>query len=376
MKDISELIFRQITPADFFNINKQPGAEERGGGQSYIDVSTRDVSLDEWRIFFDRYQPENARNGPLWNAQINSIGNLGNQTVAIGQRRDASVNIRAQKLFSRQSNRIFAWHPDHGGFPRPPMDMSSAEDPRVIELSAGLRVFLIKTVDNDYWAGWLKTEEIERCVALDNRFEPMLNKSAGRLVFDPTVQLDEANLDRPFIFPEVGEIVAGPILVAELDLEKAAENPHRKERKVYNSKAGKSEAEIAESLFSDDFSKEEVKKTEKVVKTFERNRKAVRELKKLYKSCQISGDTYVFAKANGEPYLEVHHLIPLGEGGADEPSNLVVLSAHIHRMLHYSEVEGIDLSLIADNKLDLKINGELYTITWNPEHARLIRESN
>ena len=118
-----------------------------------------------------------------------------------------------------------------------------------------------------------------------------------------------------------------------------------------------------------------MKKTQKVIETFERNRKAVRDLKRLYKTCQVTGDDFVFSKANGEPYLEVHHLVPLGEGGSDDPANLVVISAHIHRMLHYAVVEGIDLSKIADDKLDFTINGETFTITWRPEHAKVISDA-
>lgn len=45
LAELKELVFRQITPADFFNINKPPGTEDRGGGQSYIDVPVRNVDL-------------------------------------------------------------------------------------------------------------------------------------------------------------------------------------------------------------------------------------------------------------------------------------------------------------------------------------------
>ena len=115
-----------------------------------------------------------------------------------------------------------------------------------------------------------------------------------------------------------------------------------------------------------------MKKTQKFIETFERNRKAVRDLKRLYKTCQVTENEYIFSKVNGEPYLEVHHLVPLGEGGADNPANLVVISAHIHRMLHYADVKGIDLSKIVDNKLAFTINGANFTITWLPEHAKVI----
>ena len=191
----------------------------------------------------------------------------------------------------------------------------------------------------------------------------MLVEPAGHLSLDPAVELDVTSQKNPF--------GVQPHTAPETDTEVATDkNTPRKA--LYNAEAGRTEEAIAADLFQDDSSSEEVKKTQKVIETFERNRKAVRDLKRLYKTCQITGDNFVFSKVNGEPYLEVHHLVPLGEGGSDEPANLVVISAHIHRMLHYAVVEGIDLSKIADDKLDFSINGQTFTITWRPEHVKVI----
>lgn len=364
LAELKEIIFRQITPADFFNINKPPGTEDGGGGQSYIDVPVRNVDLEAWHSFFGNVAPIDTKSGPLWNIEINSLGGLGRQVIKIGQRRSASVNIRSQKLLSRSSNRVLAWHPDYGEFPRAPADMSSAEDPRVIELTAGVRIFILKTDQEEYWAGWHRTEEIQRLASIDPRFEVMLTQPAGHLSFDPVVELDVTSIRDPFgVKPPVAP-------VTEADAEKKTPK-----KTAYNANAGRTEEAIAADLFQDDSSSQEVKKTAKVVETFERNRKAVRDLKRLYKSCQVTGDDFVFSKVNGEPYLEVHHLVPLGEGGSDDPANLVVISAHIHRMLHYAVVEGIDLAMIADNKLRFKINGENFTITWLPDHAKVISDA-
>lgn len=367
MVKLKELIFRQITPADFFNINKLPGAEDGGGGQSYIDVPIRNVDLKTWHTFFSNIEPEKTKSGPVWTVDINSLGGLGRQRVAIGQRRDASVNIRSQKLHSRSSNRVLAWHPDYGNFPRAPADMSSAEDQRVIDLVAGVKIFLLKTDHDEYWAGWLQTEEIQHLVAEDPRFEAMLTEPAGHLSFDPTVEIETNNLERPFR----GEIKGTLDVEDEIPVEKA----RSREKVSYEAKDARTEEEIAAELFQGDGLTEGVKKTQRTIEIFERNRKAVKELKNLYQTCQITGDTFVFPKANGEPYLEVHHLVPLGDGGADVPANLVVISAHIHRMLHYAVVEGIDLSNIKDDTLDFTINGKIFTIKWRPEHAKVVTQA-
>jgi 5-methylcytosine-specific restriction protein A len=114
----------------------------------------------------------------------------------------------------------------------------------------------------------------------------------------------------------------------------------------------------------------------KVQQVRKRNRKAVAALKKLYGECQMTGMTYVFLSAKGTPYLEVHHLIPLGSGGADSPHNMVVLSAHAHRMLHHAEVSGLDLAQIKDNSLTFSINGKSATIKWHPKHSELVMSQN
>lgn len=373
LAELTELVFRQITPAEFYNINKQPktvpegSGKKPGGGQSYIDVPIKHVALETWKSFFHGVAPETSKSGPVWKVQINSLGGLGVQEVEIGQRATSRVNIRSQKIFSKANNRLYAWHPDHGGFPRAPTDIVDADDPRVIELAAGVRIFILKTADAEYWAGWLRTEDIERLSAIDPRFEDMLTKPAGHLSFDPVVELNVASLTDPF--------GVKPHVVVDAETEALDEQGGPKKKAVYNAKAGRTEEAIAAELFEDDRSSEEVKKTQKVIETFERNRKAVRDLKRLYKTCQVTGDDFVFSKVNGEPYLEVHHLVPLGEGGSDNPANLVVISAHIHRMLHYAVVEGIDLSKIVDDKLDFTINGETFTITWRPEHAKVISDA-
>jgi len=68
--NVSALVFRQITPAGFFNINKQPGTEDRGGGQSYIDVPVKNVDLATWHLFFDGVEPKATKSGPLWTVEV------------------------------------------------------------------------------------------------------------------------------------------------------------------------------------------------------------------------------------------------------------------------------------------------------------------
>ncbi|BBR11077.1 HNH endonuclease signature motif containing protein [Aeromonas caviae] len=50
-------------------------------------------------------------------------------------------------------------------------------------------------------------------------------------------------------------------------------------------------------------------------------------------ACQLPAP---FHRADGTPYLEVHHLIPLSEGGSDTISNALAVCPNCHRKLHFS----------------------------------------
>jgi 5-methylcytosine-specific restriction protein A len=51
--------------------------------------------------------------------------------------------------------------------------------------------------------------------------------------------------------------------------------------------------------------------------------------------CECCGSPAPFKTASGEPYLEVHHLRRLADGGSDTISNAVALCPNCHRELHY-----------------------------------------
>jgi hypothetical protein len=110
-----------------------------------------------------------------------------------------------------------------------------------------------------------------------------------------------------------------------------------------------------------------------------RNRRAVADLKELYAySCQVTRDKFVFESTKGQGYVEAHHLVPLGKGGADNPHNIIIVSAHIHRMFHNANVvlEGLD-EIETDRhgwgQLPILINGQSYRIRWHPRHLAVVQ---
>lgn len=62
--------------------------------------------------------------------------------------------------------------------------------------------------------------------------------------------------------------------------------------------------------------------------------------------CNMPG----FLTKSGKVYLETHHIIPLSEGGADKPNNMIALCPNDHRKAHFSS-EHAELKQSFFNKL-------------------------
>lgn len=68
-------------------------------------------------------------------------------------------------------------------------------------------------------------------------------------------------------------------------------------------------------------------------------------LKEASGKCECCGLNAPFTTAEGEPFLEVHHLRRLADGGSDTVTNAVALCPNCHREMHY----GINKSSLVDS---------------------------
>lgn len=344
-KRVDSIVFRRMTYADFRHINKVGGEEEGGGGQSYIDFPIADIELQKWFDFLGINTGVGAGNRPQWDFTVNSLGITSPITLRIYQRRAASVSIASQKIHSRASNRIPSWHPDNG-FP---------ED--YDHETQNLVVYIVKTTDDEYWAGWFLQNQIPANwignAALSRMFT---QESAGYFKFRQKLFIETTNRTWAFHFNAVtvaNEIPTEEDVETELELEDTS--PRLQE-------------------LIDTHTHPEI--VNRIMRIRQRNNRLVRNLKDLYSGrCQITGEQFSFVKRNGEFYSEVHHLIPLGENGSDAYANAIVVSPLIHRMLHYAEVSEINLNNIMNSQLPIKINGVVYTITWHPDHVQTVKQT-
>lgn len=53
--------------------------------------------------------------------------------------------------------------------------------------------------------------------------------------------------------------------------------------------------------------------------------------------CRGCGREAPFVDENGEPFLEVHHLNRLSDGGPDDPDNVIALCPNCHRRVHHGQ---------------------------------------
>lgn len=341
-KRVDSLVFRRMTYADFFNINKVGGEEEGGGGQSYFDIPLNRVSILNWTQFLGNPTGQ-ATQGPFWEFPINSLGLNRQITLKIYQRANTRCAVASQKIYSRRSNRVPSWHPDNG-FP-------ADYNPEI----ENLVVYIIKTRDGEYWAGWFLQNQMPADwignAALSTMFT---DDAAGYLLFHRKLFIETSNSVWPFHFNATTipcEIPTEEDVETELELEDTSPRLQ----------------ELIDANTQPEF-------VNRVMRIRQRNNRLVRNLKRLYGGrCQITGEQFTFRKRNREFYSEVHHLIPLGENGSDEYANAIVVSPLIHRMLHYAEVAPINLNNIANRQLPITINGVEYTITWHRNHAATVR---
>jgi len=342
-KRIDSLIFRRMTYADFRHINKVGGEEEGGGGQSYIDFPTSDITLTNWFEFLGA-KAGSGKVGPIWKFLINSLGLEIQIELKIYQRRKQSICIASQKIHSRESNRVPAWHTNNG-FPED-------YNPNI----QNLVIYIIKTKDGEYWAGWFLQDQVQAKWIGNKLLCKLFTDIAGYIRFRKKIFIETSNTIWPFYFN-------ANIIINDIPTEEDIE-----EDLVLEDTSPKLQVLID--------SNEQPELKQRVFQIRLRNNKIVKNLKKLYKGhCQISGDKLTFKKKNGEIYSEVHHLISLGENGSDSYANAIVLSPLIHRMLHYAKISPINLSQIKNNRLKIKINDEDFEIKWHPDHLKTVANS-
>jgi len=108
------------------------------------------------------------------------------------------------------------------------------------------------------------------------------------------------------------------------------------------------------------------------IQVWKRNQEYVSDLKSRYLGkCQFTDcSVRTFAKRNGTPYSEAHHPKPLGEKGADELGNLIILCPTHHKMFHYADTQ---IRESGENQVIAIINGKTEAMEFEQNHFQYFK---
>ena len=178
------LIFRKLTPNEFKAITNTINSEG-GGSQTYIDFPKGSISDANFQEFFESEGTPNA-NGFEWVFYVNSLSiGRNQQKETISARRDSSNSLREQN----NENRIEIWKNERSGFPSDSYD----------DKSNPIIVFIIKSEDKEYWAGWFYRNECNDTWPMTRGLSYMLWKDCAYIKFDNPVPFDTRDFKWPFL---------------------------------------------------------------------------------------------------------------------------------------------------------------------------------
>lgn len=147
----TELIWwRNVQPGEFYNIERHPAVTKGGYGSLYIEIPTSIVpgTLD----FLDAAGTD-VESLPVITIRAGVIGPLGGYgDIEFHRKSGGRMRIARQNRQQPGSIRHPAWTPANG-FPSAPDDVRSRGEALPYFPPGGLRIFIAKTFDGNYFAG-------------------------------------------------------------------------------------------------------------------------------------------------------------------------------------------------------------------------------
>lgn len=230
MPEIRQVFWRAVTPADFFNVERnRQAAPSGGGGQSYFSISFSGLTYDELGAFLGVSPPSLiGTTRPTLNLEDVGVIDSPQLTAALTfapryQPPQADDRYRITRQNRQYQNRHPAWTPARG-FPRAPDDVLSSHDPRMPDLTY-LKIYVARLDDGSFRAGFVNSG-----VALAGLppaaavlFEPFdLHQSAGIIDFGPGTMTIDTWLSGPGSATATGGSDAPPEVVEAEDATRVA----------------------------------------------------------------------------------------------------------------------------------------------------------
>lgn len=150
--NVDRIWWRNVQPGEFYNIERYHQIEG-GGGSLYIEIPSSMVAatLD----FLDAAGTD-VDSLPVITIDARTIGNNSVSGPIEFQRKNGGrMRIARQNRQQPNSQRHPAWT-EARGFPVAPDTVSSREEALPFFPTGGLRIYIAKTVEGDYYAGFTK----------------------------------------------------------------------------------------------------------------------------------------------------------------------------------------------------------------------------
>lgn len=77
-------------------------------------------------------------------------------------------------------------------------------------------------------------------------------------------------------------------------------------------------------------------------------------------------DGYRCALCDSTQYIQIHHVIPRGQGGSDNVQNLITLCSYCHSHAHGAPLYDTDVTAEEMNQFCVEYLADLYAPRWNP----------
>lgn len=150
--NIDRIWWRNVQPGEFYNIERIPRIEG-GGGSLYIEIpsSMVPVTLD----FLDA-TGANVDALPVITIEARVAGRPGESgPIEFHRKKGGRMRIARQNRQQPNSQRHPAWIAARG-FPTAPDDVRNKQEALPHFPNGGLRIYIAKTVEGDYYAGFTK----------------------------------------------------------------------------------------------------------------------------------------------------------------------------------------------------------------------------
>lgn len=176
--NIERIWWRNVQPGEFYNIERVPRIAG-GGGSLYIEIPS---SLVERTLEFLDATGEDVENLPAITIEAGVIGQPGlSGPIEFQRKKGKRMRIANQNRQQSSTRRHPAWISDRG-FPKAPDNVRSTEDAKMSFPEGGLRIYIAKTFEGEYYAGFTKGHRPSNLKPTDPMWDLYSQKGVGGVV--------------------------------------------------------------------------------------------------------------------------------------------------------------------------------------------------